>query len=267
MIPSMCTQQRTPDLRSEKYRRSAPAHTSPRCSAGRKPISLGVFSGHLEEAFHEATKLVDEIARVAISEPVDIVVTDSAGFPLDATFYQAVKAMVAALPAVKPGGTIIMAAALTEGIGSPEYTDLMLRTTDLDDFMRRITEHDEFTVDQWELEEQVKQLEALRREVAETGPAIAGAFDKLTQMMDKGYRIIVERILYQRQQDERRLMQAAGLIATGLFPIARPQERVLNPIVPFAINYGLDWPLRLLDWIDIDPKKPMQIIEMADLVP
>ena len=59
-----------------------------------------------------------------VPEPVDIVVTTSAGYPLDATYYQSVKGMVAALAIVKPGGTIILAASMSEGIGSPEFRGL-----------------------------------------------------------------------------------------------------------------------------------------------
>ena len=40
------------------------------------------------------------------AEPVDVVVTSSAGYPLDTTYYQSVKGMVGALSVVKPGGTI-----------------------------------------------------------------------------------------------------------------------------------------------------------------
>ena len=52
------------------------------------------------------------------------VVTSSAGYPLDTTFYQAVKGLTGALPIVKQGGTIILAAGLTEGIGSEEFARL-----------------------------------------------------------------------------------------------------------------------------------------------
>ncbi len=61
-------------------------------------------------------------------EPVDIVVTSSAGYPLDTTFYQSIKGMTGALPIVKQGGTIIIAASLTEGIGSPQFQQLFQET-------------------------------------------------------------------------------------------------------------------------------------------
>ena len=62
---------------------------------------------------------------------------------------------------VKPGGTIILAADLTEGIGSPEFQSLFQENADLDQFMTRITGQDAerpdyFVMDQWQLEEMAK---------------------------------------------------------------------------------------------------------------
>jgi nickel-dependent lactate racemase len=86
-----------------------------------------------------------------VPEPVDIVVTSCAGYPLDTTFYQSVKGMGAALPIVKEGGTIILAASLTEGIGSPQFCSLFQENASLAEFMERIL-GDYFVMDQWQLE-------------------------------------------------------------------------------------------------------------------
>ena len=45
---------------------------------------------------------------VPVREPFDIVITTNSGYPLDLTFYQGVKGMIAAVPILKPGGTIIL---------------------------------------------------------------------------------------------------------------------------------------------------------------
>ena len=63
----------------------------------------------------------------ACREPCDVVVTSCAGYPLDTTWYQAVKGLTGALPIVKQGGTIVLAASLTEGLGSPEFQQLVAR--------------------------------------------------------------------------------------------------------------------------------------------
>src|SRR5207244_9562938 len=67
----------------------------------------GVFAGELEAAWRAGVAHAEKSVRATLPEPVDVVVTTCAGHPLDATFYQAVKGMVGALPIVKPGGSVI----------------------------------------------------------------------------------------------------------------------------------------------------------------
>jgi nickel-dependent lactate racemase len=115
-----------------------------------------VVAGDMEEAFLEGVRFVEGVVTVPVPEPVDIVVTSSAGYPLDTTFYQAVKGMTGCLPIVKQGGTIILAASLSEGIGSPEFQSLFQENPNLDVFMERILGKDYFVLDQWQLEELAK---------------------------------------------------------------------------------------------------------------
>src|SRR5205085_7807114 len=61
-----------------------------------------------------------------------------------------------ALPVVKQGGTIILAASLSEGIGSPEFQRLFQENDSLPTFMKRILGKDYFVMDQWQLEELAK---------------------------------------------------------------------------------------------------------------
>ena len=61
-----------------------------------------------------------------------------------------------ALPIVKQGGTIILAASLTEGIGSPEFQRLFKENESLEVFVQRILGKDYFVMDQWQLEELAK---------------------------------------------------------------------------------------------------------------
>jgi len=117
--------------------------------AQRRPLKF--VAGDLEQAFLEGCKFVRRIVVDTVSEPVDIVVTSSAGYPLDTTFYQAVKGLGAALPIVKRGGTIILAASLSEGIGSPQFCSLFEQHATLNEFLQRI-QGDYFVMDQWQLE-------------------------------------------------------------------------------------------------------------------
>jgi len=150
---------------------------------------LDVVAGDMEQAFLEGVRFVSRLVTDRISQPVDVVITSSAGYPLDATFYQSVKGMVAACPIVKPGGTIILAARISEGLGSPEFQKLLDDHDTLDAFMERILETDCLVIDQWQLEELAKVrrkaevkvvteglgAETLRRCFVEPAPSVEAA--------------------------------------------------------------------------------------------
>ena len=115
-----------------------------------------VVAGDMEAAFLEGVKFVESVVKAPVAREVDVVITSAAGYPLDTTFYQAVKGLTGCLPIVKQGGTIILAASLTEGIGSPEFSGLFQEHESLDLFMERILGKDYFVMDQWQLEELAK---------------------------------------------------------------------------------------------------------------
>jgi len=118
----------------------------------------GVVAGNMIDAFQEGVELIRGVVTAEVSEACDVVVTSSAGYPLDTTFYQAVKGLTGALPIVKEGGRIIIAAGLSEGVGSPEFQSLFAENSSLEVFMERILGKDYFVMDQWQLEELAKVL-------------------------------------------------------------------------------------------------------------
>lgn len=113
-------------------------------------------AGDMIEAWMAGVKFVEKVVRVGVQEPLDVVVTSCAGYPLDTTFYQAVKGLTGALPIVKRGGTIILVASLTEGVGSPEFQEVLRDNPSLDKFIDRIQNTDYFVMDQWQVEELAK---------------------------------------------------------------------------------------------------------------
>jgi len=119
----------------------------------------GIFCGDLEKAHAEGVRFVEGQNGAFIDEPVDIVVTSSAGLPLDLTFYQAVKGLTAALPIVKEGGTILIAARCSEGLGGPEFQEMLLNTPGPTEFAACLEDPDFFAVDQWQLQELCKVLD------------------------------------------------------------------------------------------------------------
>lgn len=138
------------------------------CLDGQRRITW-VGAGDMIQAWQEGVRFVENVVKVRVSEPLDVVVTTSAGYPLDTTWYQAVKGLTGALPIVKQGGTIILAASLTEGLGSPEFQRVMAENPDLKKFKKRILETDYFVMDQWQLEELAKVVERCRVKVVSHG--------------------------------------------------------------------------------------------------
>jgi nickel-dependent lactate racemase len=138
------------------------------CIDGQRRITW-VGAGDMIKAWEEGVRFVESVVKVPVTEPLDVVVTSCAGYPLDTTWYQAVKGLTGALPIVKRGGTIILAASLTEGLGSPEFQRLMAENPDLKVFKERILGKDYFVMDQWQVEELAKVVERCRVKVVSHG--------------------------------------------------------------------------------------------------
>ena len=133
----------------------------------RQPLHF--VAGDMEAAFLDGVEFVKKVVVDKVPQPVDIVITSCAGYPLDTTFYQAVKGLTGALPVVKQGGTIIMAASLSEGIGSPEFQSLFAENSSLEVFVERILGKDYFVMDQWQLEELAKVCRKAKVKVVSDG--------------------------------------------------------------------------------------------------
>lgn len=130
---------------------------------------LHISAGDMEEAFHDGVAFVRGCVCDTVPEPVDVAITSSAGYPLDATYYQSIKGMVAAEPIVKQGGTIILAAEISEGVGSPEFQQIFAENASIDEFMARLNSGEYFRLDQWQLEELAKVLRKARVVVVTEG--------------------------------------------------------------------------------------------------
>src|SRR5262249_60754180 len=87
----------------------------------------GVFAGDLVRAHDAAMAAVERQVCVDVDAPVDVVIPSAGGHPLDLTFYQAIKGPVAALNLIRRGGTVILAAEMAEGLGSPDFRGVLDR--------------------------------------------------------------------------------------------------------------------------------------------
>lgn len=71
----------------------------------------------------ESVAAVRKFAEVPCPRQFATLVTSAAGYPLDKTYYQTVKGMVAPLQILANGGRMIIASRCEEGIGSSEYRE------------------------------------------------------------------------------------------------------------------------------------------------
>lgn len=86
---------------------------------------VSIYCGDLFEAHQRGTRDVALWNGVELDETFDIVVTSGGGAPLDHTYYQTVKGMCMALPALHSGSTLLVVSGCSEQFGSPEYVDVM----------------------------------------------------------------------------------------------------------------------------------------------
>lgn len=110
-----------------------------------------VFAGDPELAHAAGVHFVRRSTLAIVEEPVDAVITTSAGYPLDLTYYQSVKGVTAASHIVKEGGAILLAAACQEGLGSPEFTRFVRRFSTAHACLEA-TAKEPVEIDQWQLE-------------------------------------------------------------------------------------------------------------------
>jgi len=126
----------------------------------------GVYCGDLEAAHAAGCEQVAQWAATSIDGPFDLVVTSGGGAPLDATFYQTVKGMCAAMPALHEGSTLLQVSECSEQVGSKAYTGLMLDYgNDWRQFLADIaTAPDHTAMDQWEYQMHARVLARIGRE-------------------------------------------------------------------------------------------------------
>ena len=108
--------------------------------------------GAVEESHLAAVNYAEEYLTVNVPERFRTVVTSSAGFPLDQTYYQAVKGMVTPLDIVEAGGTLIVGAECGEGLGSEAFRASQQRLLDIgrERFLESVLAKRFADVDEWE---------------------------------------------------------------------------------------------------------------------
>ena len=79
--------------------------------------------GDFAAAWEQSCRLVHQNFGLPISRLADVVVVSCGGYPKDLNLYQAVKSLLNAAQALKPGGTMVFLAQCPEGGGAPDFFD------------------------------------------------------------------------------------------------------------------------------------------------
>jgi nickel-dependent lactate racemase len=134
-----------------------------------------VAYGEVLASHARAVAFVERYARVPVPRRFRTVVTSSAGYPLDKTYYQTVKGMVAPLAILEPGGTLIVASECSEGMGSADYVRAQERLVSIgpERFLEDISGKRFADVDEWQTQMQLKAMRTAR--IRLYAPTLSGA--------------------------------------------------------------------------------------------
>jgi nickel-dependent lactate racemase len=132
-----------------------------------------VTFGEIIASHAAAVAFVSEVTQIVSPRKFSTIVTSSAGYPLDKTYYQTIKGMVTPLDILEPGGTLIIASECSEGFGSAEFREAQARLVDLGPqrFLATLTAKNLAEIDEWQTEMQLKPMRLGRVELYTTGLA------------------------------------------------------------------------------------------------
>ena len=139
-----------------------------------------VTFGEIIASHQAAVDFVSAATSIAYPRKFSTVVTSSAGYPLDKTYYQTIKGMVTPLDILEPGGTLIIASQCSEGFGSAEFREAQARLVELgpERFLATLMAKNLAEIDEWQTEMQLKPMRLGKVELYTTG--LAGEDRRLT---------------------------------------------------------------------------------------
>ena len=108
-----------------------------------------------------AVEFIRPYVEVEVPHAFQTVLTSGGGYPLDKTYYQTVKGMVAAKDILAPGGELFIVSQISEGMGSREYLEAQKNLVKLgsEGFLHSIKDKPHAAIDAWQTQ---KQLEPMR---------------------------------------------------------------------------------------------------------
>ena len=192
----------------------------------------GVFAGHLEGAHMVAYNHMKGYTAIPLDQEYDIVLTH--GGYVGRNHYQTAKAACGAVPAVKQGGVIIVAANNrdAEPIGGPEYKTLihLLKIQGIEGYIKTISQPEwKFTKDQWEPEMWVRVL----RKVGEEGLIYCTL--EMSEATTASCRASAASIFLKKRKKKPSLDMAQEMVQNAVrFAVYRYREKGIDPTMAFV---------------------------------
>jgi len=123
----------------------------------------GIYCGDLVKAHEAGCRQAAQWTTAKFEKPFDLVVTNGGGFPLDQTYYQTVKGMCTALPALAGHSVLLIASDCGEQMGSKSAAEIFQTYgNDWKWFLADIAARpDQTKLDQWQYQMQCRVLERI----------------------------------------------------------------------------------------------------------
>ena len=97
------------------------------------------LSGNPRAVMQVGIPLSRQVCQVGVPSKYSLMISSPGGYPKDINLYQSQKGLAHAALVTKPGGTIILVAACSEGTGSPHYEDWMPGKTSYEDVFEQFS--------------------------------------------------------------------------------------------------------------------------------
>jgi len=116
--------------------------------------------GEIVASHAEAVRFARRYVEVPVERRFATVLTSAAGYPLDKTYYQTVKGMVAPMDVLAPGGDLIVASECSEGMGSRHFVEAQRRfvAEGPERFLAGLKAKSHADIDEWQTEMQMKPM-------------------------------------------------------------------------------------------------------------
>ena len=129
----------------------------------KKKEPVGFVAGGLIGAHLAGCQKVEETSVIRLNKPADLVITSGGGAPMDATYYQSGKGILAAKAICRPGGTVVLVCGCALGIGSETYAELVSACGGPEDFACKYSDPGNFAMDQWAVQSYFQALSRIGR--------------------------------------------------------------------------------------------------------